>query len=78
MWARIVGVIVAALVAIGNFMWLPYSPVWSIIVIAACAMVIWALTAHGRDIAASGAGSADMAAPATYPQAVAPPKSATA
>ena len=27
--------------------WLPYNPVWSIIMIA----VIWALGAHGRDIA---------------------------
>jgi hypothetical protein len=47
---RTVGVIVAGLVAIANFAWLPYSPVWSIIVIAMCIAVIWALTAHGRDI----------------------------
>ncbi len=50
--ARTVGVIVAALAAIVNFAWLPYFPVWSIIVIAICVAVIWALTAHGRDIAA--------------------------
>ncbi len=50
--ARTVGVIVAALAAIVNFAWLPYFPVWSIIVIAICVTVIWALTAHGRDIAA--------------------------
>ena len=48
---RTVGVIVAGLVAIVNFAWLPYFPVWSIIVIAICVAVIWALTAHGRDIA---------------------------
>jgi hypothetical protein len=50
--ARTVGVIVAAIAAVINFAWLPYFPVWSIIVIAICVAVIWALTAHGRDIAA--------------------------
>ncbi len=49
--ARTVGVIVAALSAIANFMWLPYYPVWAIIVIAIDVAVIWALTMHGRDIA---------------------------
>jgi hypothetical protein len=50
MWARTVGVIFALLVAITNFMWLPYQPVWSIIVIALCILVVWALTVHGRDV----------------------------
>jgi len=50
--ARLVGVIAAALAMIVNFAWLPYYPVWSIIVIAICIAIIWALTAHGRDIAA--------------------------
>ena len=49
--ARTVGVFVAALSAIANFMWLPYYPVWSIVIIALNVAVIWALTAHGRDIA---------------------------
>jgi hypothetical protein len=48
--ARTVGVLVAVLAAIVNFAWLPYYPIWSIIVIAICIAVIWALTAHGRDI----------------------------
>ena len=50
--ARTVGVIVAALAMIANFAWLPWYPVWSIIIIAICIAIIWALTAHGRDIAA--------------------------
>jgi hypothetical protein len=50
-WARVVGVILAALVAIENFAWLPYAPVWSVVVIALSVAVIWALTAHGRDLA---------------------------
>ena len=48
--ARIVGVIVAGLSAIVSFSWLPYQPVWSTIMIAVAVSVIWALTAHGRDI----------------------------
>ena len=48
--ARIVGVIGAAVSAIAAFAWLPIYPVWGIIVIAADIAVIWALTAHGRDI----------------------------
>jgi uncharacterized membrane protein (DUF106 family) len=44
-------VIVAAISAILNFMWLPYYPVWAVTVIAIDVAVIWALTAHGRDIA---------------------------
>ena len=53
MAARVVGVIVAALAAIANFAWLPYYPVWAIIVISICIAVIWALTAHGEDMAKS-------------------------
>lgn len=48
--ARSVGVIIAALSALGNFAFLPYYPVWSIVVIAMDVAIIWALTAHGRDI----------------------------
>lgn len=48
--ARIVGVIVAALSAIAAFMYLPWYPIWAIVVIAVDIAVIWALTAHGRDV----------------------------
>jgi hypothetical protein len=49
-WARTVGVIIAALSAIGSFAYLPWYPVWAILIIALDVTVIWALTAHGRDI----------------------------
>ena len=50
-WARIVGVIVVCVSAVVNFMWMPYYPVWAIVVIALDIFIIWALTVHGRDIA---------------------------
>ncbi len=50
-WARVIGVIIVAFSMVANFAWLPYRPVWSVILIAAGGFVIWALTAHGRDIA---------------------------
>jgi hypothetical protein len=51
-WARTVGVLVAGISAIANFAYLPVYPVWAVIIIAVDITVIWALTAHGRDIAA--------------------------
>jgi hypothetical protein len=48
--ARTVGVIVAAISVVANFLWLPYYPIWSIVMIAIGIGVVWALTAHGRDI----------------------------
>lgn len=49
-WARTVGVIVAVISALFNFAWLPYYPVWSILIIALNVVVIWALTVRGRDV----------------------------
>jgi hypothetical protein len=49
-WARTVGVIVALASAVVSFAWIPYYPIWSIIVIAVDMLIIWALVAHGRDI----------------------------
>ena len=42
-WARVVGVILAVFSAVASFMFLPYYPVWSIIVIAIDLFIIWAL-----------------------------------
>lgn len=49
-WARTVAVILAALSAIANFVWLPIQPWWAIIMITLDIFIIWAVTAHGRDI----------------------------
>ncbi len=42
-WAKLVGIIVAGIAALANFTWLPYAPLWAIIVIALDVLVIWAL-----------------------------------
>ena len=48
--ARILGITLAALSAVTNFMFIPYYPIWSFSVIAIDIFVIWALAAHGREI----------------------------
>ncbi|GGZ12798.1 DUF7144 family membrane protein [Streptomyces poonensis] len=42
-WARVAGVVLAALYIIENFLFLPYAPVWSVISIAIGVFVIWSL-----------------------------------
>jgi hypothetical protein len=49
-WARTVGVFIAAVSALVSFAWIPLYPIWSIVLIAIDVTVIWALTVHGRDI----------------------------
>ncbi|MDQ0752117.1 putative lysophospholipase L1 biosynthesis ABC-type transport system permease subunit [Streptomyces africanus] len=42
-WARIVGAVVVGLALIANFMWLPYQPFWSIIMIVTGLFVLWSV-----------------------------------
>ncbi|WP_412101967.1 hypothetical protein [Kitasatospora purpeofusca] len=49
LWARILGIVVAALLIIANFLSIPYYPLWSVTVMAACALVIWGLCVIRRD-----------------------------
>lgn len=49
-WARTVGVLLAVVSAFASFAWIPWYPVWGVVMIAISFFVIWALTAHGRDI----------------------------
>ncbi|WP_246576429.1 DUF7144 family membrane protein [Actinospica durhamensis] len=44
-WARFVGIAVAGLGMIANFLWLPYYPFWAILLIFIDVAVIWALCA---------------------------------
>jgi hypothetical protein len=49
MWARSVGILLASLSAVANFLWLPYYPLWAVIVIALAVAVIWALAVYDPD-----------------------------
>ncbi|MGA5896529.1 DUF7144 family membrane protein [Streptomyces venetus] len=48
-WARVLGVGIAALVIITNFLSLPQYPVWSVVMIAISGFIIWALCTVRRD-----------------------------
>ena len=48
--ARTVGVIVASLSLIANFFFIPVYPLWALTVITIDVLVIWALTAHGKEM----------------------------
>jgi hypothetical protein len=49
-WARVVGITLAVLSATANFLFIPYYPFWSLLIITLDVFVIWAIAAHGRDI----------------------------
>jgi hypothetical protein len=51
-FARTIGVILAMVSMAAGFAWIPYYPIWGVIIVAMAVSVIWALTAHGRDIQA--------------------------
>jgi hypothetical protein len=55
-WARTVGVFVAAAWALIAFVWMPWYPVWAMAFLVVSIFVIWALTVHGRDITAKQTG----------------------
>ena len=50
MFARIVGVIAVAVSMMSNFFFIPAYPLWAMIVLTLDVLVIWALTAHGKEM----------------------------
>jgi hypothetical protein len=42
-WGRVAAMVVAAVSIVENFLWLPYYPAWSILIIALDVVVIWAV-----------------------------------
>ena len=46
-WAAVVTIVIAVLSGIANFFFIPYYPLWSILVIALDVWVIWAVTRPG-------------------------------
>lgn len=51
LWARIVGIALAVLSMIANFLFVPYCPVWALLIIGLDVVVIWALCSFGREAA---------------------------
>ncbi len=49
-WGRTIGVLLALGGAVVNLAFIPYYPIWSIILVIVNVVVIYALTVHGRDI----------------------------
>ncbi|MFH8475814.1 hypothetical protein [Streptomyces sp. NPDC018000] len=47
--ARVVGIVVAGLSALANFLWLPFYPFWSIVLIAINVLILWALCAGPQE-----------------------------
>jgi len=50
LWARIVGVLIVLVQMFANFMFLPYYPLWSIVVIALDIAIVWALAQDTRQV----------------------------
>ncbi|GAA2888418.1 hypothetical protein GCM10010472_53500 [Pseudonocardia halophobica] len=50
-WARVVGILLASLSIIANFLFIPHYPIWSIVIIALDVAVIWALVRETRELA---------------------------
>ena len=46
-WAGITAIVLCGLSAVANFFFLPYYPIWAVVVIALDVWVIWALTRPG-------------------------------
>jgi hypothetical protein len=47
-WARAVGITVAVISAISQFFYIPYYPIWAVLIIALCVAAIWGLATYGR------------------------------
>ena len=49
-WARTAAIALAVLSATANFLFIPYYPFWSLLIITLDIFVIWAVAAHGGDL----------------------------
>ncbi|WEV26135.1 hypothetical protein OYE22_13690 [Streptomyces sp. 71268] len=49
LWARATAITLAALSLVAQFLFLPYAPVWSVVVMALDLFVIWALAVYQGD-----------------------------
>ncbi|TWF75073.1 hypothetical protein FHX44_11957 [Pseudonocardia hierapolitana] len=51
LWGRVIGIGLASLSMIANFLFVPYYPIWSLLIIALDVAVIWALCSYDREAA---------------------------
>jgi hypothetical protein len=49
-WGRVVGMILVTLSLVANFLFIPWYPIWSLVIIALDVAVIWALAAWPRAV----------------------------
>jgi len=52
LWGRVVGITIATLTMLANFAFIPYYPIWSLLIITLNVFVIWALRVYDRHTAA--------------------------
>ncbi|GAB2530686.1 hypothetical protein GCM10027167_39120 [Nocardia heshunensis] len=45
-WGRTAAMLLAALSIVENFLWIPYYPAWSLLIIALDVVVIWAIATY--------------------------------
>lgn len=45
-WARVIGILLAMLSAVANFLFIPYHPVWAVVVIVIDIIVIYGLSTY--------------------------------
>jgi hypothetical protein len=48
-WGRVVGIVLASLSLIANFLFIPWYPIWSLLIVALDVAVIWALATYHRE-----------------------------
>jgi len=58
LWARIAGIALLGISAVANFFFLPYYPLWSLLIIAVDIFAIWAVARSGSDAAMVGGSEA--------------------
>jgi hypothetical protein len=51
LWGRVIGIGLVTLSMIANFLFIPYYPLWSLLIIALDVFVIWALCSYDREAA---------------------------
>jgi hypothetical protein len=49
LWARLIGIALAILSVVTNFLWIPYYPFWSLLIIAIAIVSIWGLSTQPRN-----------------------------